>query len=266
MWSRQQRRLADQEQARQKRWRIVITIISGLFLLLLLAIILFGPWGPFKEVLFSKSEKKTEEKAKKEASDEDGKKTSKKEDSTLPSNETATTPGAQATVASTAAPALIQPMDGAPKYPFTKDASIACGHWPQGSLDYPYFGAPRERTRIHAGIDIYPPAGVGTPVKAMKAGKVIKVEVFYTRATGEQTYGVLINHGDFVANYAELQPPSVKVGDAVGQGTLLGGISGTQQLHFEMYTPGTTNWLQWYGAQPANLLDPTAMMLQLYGM
>ncbi|MBU4174199.1 MAG: PASTA domain-containing protein, partial [Actinobacteria bacterium] len=165
-------------------------------------------------------------------------------------------------------PELVPLLDGAPLYPFTKDASIACGHWPAGSQDYPYFGAARDNNaRIHAGIDVYPQAGEGAPTKAMKDGTVLKVALFYTRYTGEATYGVLVDHVDFVANYAELKPPSIKAGDTVKQGDLLGYISGTEQIHFEMYTPGTTDWISgWYGEKPANLLDATEMMLRVYGL
>ncbi len=163
------------------------------------------------------------------------------------------------------APALVKPMDSQVLYPYTKAESAACGHWPSGSGDYPYFGAPREGSRLHAGVDVYPASGVGTPVKALKAGKVIKIGVFYTRADGEQTYGVLVDHGDFVANYAEMRSVKVQVGQAVTQGQVLGLVSGTKQLHFEMYTPGTTNWLSWYGAQPSNLLNPTDTLIQLMG-
>lgn len=161
---------------------------------------------------------------------------------------------------------LHPPLEGNPRYPFTRDESIACGHWSQNSLDYPYFGAPRSGGRLHAGIDIYPAAGEGAPVRAMKDGTVIKVGLFYTRHTGEKTYAILIDHGDFVVNYAELRPPSLQAGDTVGQGNLLGYISGTKQLHFDMYRSGTTNWMFWYGSQPANLLDPTELILKMYGI
>ena len=161
---------------------------------------------------------------------------------------------------------LLAPVEGPPKYPLTREGSVACGHWSAGSLDYPYFGAPREGARLHAGIDIYPPAGEGTPVKAMKDGTVIRTGLFYTRSTGEQTFAVLVDHGDFVANYAELQPLAewVRPGAEVSRGQVFGYVSGTVQLHFEMYTPGTTSWLSWYAPQPANLLDPTDTMLGLY--
>lgn len=163
--------------------------------------------------------------------------------------------------------AMVKPVNGTPLYPFSREESIACGHWPSGSLDYPYFGAPRTNGRLHAGIDIYPKGGEGAFVYALKSGTVVRVEPFYTRYTGEVTYAVLIDHGDFVANYAELQPPSLKPGDRVERGhasQVIGYISGTQQLHFEMYTPGTNNWVWWYGAQPANLIDPTSLIQGLY--
>jgi len=161
---------------------------------------------------------------------------------------------------------MCAPVQGPLSYPFTADGSIACGHWPAGSTDYPYFGAPRAGTRLHAGIDIYPAAGEGTPVRAVKDGTVIKTGPFYTRYTGEQTFGVLVDHGDFVANYGEVQPPEawVRPGARLLRGQVFARVSGTVQLHFEMYTPGTTSWSQWYGSQPANLLDPTPEMLEVY--
>jgi murein DD-endopeptidase MepM/ murein hydrolase activator NlpD len=98
----------------------------------------------------------------------------------------------------------------------------------------------------------------------MKDGTVVKVASFYTRANGEVTYGVLIDHGNFVANYAELQSPSVAVGNAVKQGQVIGAVSGTEQLHFEMYDPGSGDWTGgWYGTRPANLRDPTQTMIDL---
>lgn len=163
-------------------------------------------------------------------------------------------------------PEVLAPFDDFPLYPFTRDESIACGAWPPGSLDYPYFGAPREGTRLHAGIDIYPPEGPGAEVLAMKAGTVIRVEPFYTRYTGEVTWEVLVDHGDYIVNYGEVYPPALSVGDHLEQGDLVGLVSGTRQLHLELYAPGTTDWLLWYGPQPANLLDPTPIMLEAFGL
>ncbi|MBU1944641.1 MAG: M23 family metallopeptidase, partial [Actinobacteria bacterium] len=163
-------------------------------------------------------------------------------------------------------PEVIAPFDDFPIYPFTRDESIACGAWASDPLDYPYFGAPRQGTRLHAGIDIYPPEGPGARVFAVKDGTVIRVEPFYTRYTGEVTWCVMVDHGDWVVNYGEVYPPSLAVGDRLEKGDLVGLVSGTAQLHMELYTPGSTDWLLWYGPQPANLLDPTALMLEAFGL
>jgi murein DD-endopeptidase MepM/ murein hydrolase activator NlpD len=175
-----------------------------------------------------------------------------------------TTPATQPVVTDTG---MSAPMDGKPIYPYTKDASIANGHWSAGSTDYPYFGAPREGTRLHGAIDVYPPAGQGTPVKAIKDGTVVQiVPEFYIRTDGEKCWGALINHGDFVAFYGELASPvTLSVGQTVKRGQQIGAVSGTAQLHFEMYTPGTNSRGDWHGAQPTNLLDPTDTMRKLYG-
>lgn len=161
---------------------------------------------------------------------------------------------------------MYMPLEGVPILPFTEAEAIACVEWTTEPMDYPYFGAPRESSRTHAGVDIYPAAGEGAPVRAMKDGTVLKVETFFVRYTGEQTYAMLIDHGDFVANYAELRPPALRPGDTVSPGEIIGHLSGTEQLHFEMYTPGTTSWAPWYGEKPANLIDPTGTMLELFGL
>lgn len=165
------------------------------------------------------------------------------------------------------APPAVAPTEGRPVYPFTREGSIACGRWPSGSTDYPYFGAPREGSRLHGAIDIYPPGGRGAPVKAMKDGTVLQViPDFYTRADGEVCCGILIDHGDFVGFYGELTGPAwLSVGQAVKSGQQVGTVSGTAQLHFEEYSPGTKARHDWYGEQAADLVDPTDRMLMLYG-
>lgn len=180
----------------------------------------------------------------------------------------ATAPAATSPTSTPSDTGMSAPMDGQPIYPYTKDGSIACGHWPAGSTDYPYFGAPRENTRKHGAIDVYPPTGKGTPVKAIKDGTVVQViPDFYTRADSEVCCGILIDHGDFVAFYGEMtSPATLSVGQTVKRGQQVGTVSGTVQLHFEMYAPGTKARSNWYGPQPANLQDPTGMMLKLYGM
>lgn len=163
---------------------------------------------------------------------------------------------------------IVPPFDGPLKYPFTKNASIECGRWKPGSQDYPYFGAPRDgNKRRHAGIDLYPLQGAGTQVKAVLEGKVIRVAPFYTRRNGEVTYGVLVDHGNFTANYAELKKPPLSPGAIIKQGQIIGVVSGTNQLHFELYKPGTKNWFSWYGSGvPPGLIDPTGMMIRVFDM
>ena len=172
---------------------------------------------------------------------------------------------APAAPAPSPAPAQVAPVEGSPIYPFTRDGSVGCGHWSSGSTDYPYFGAPRENGRLHGAIDIYPPGGRGTPVKAIKDGTVLQViPAFYTRADGEVCCGILLDHGDFVAFYGEMMSPALlSVGQTVKAGQQIGAVSGTVQLHFEMYTPGTRARGNWYGSQPSNLEDPTQYMLDL---
>ncbi len=157
------------------------------------------------------------------------------------------------------------PFGGTLKYPFSKDDAKKCGHWKSGSQDYPYFGAPRKgNTRKHAGIDLYPTKGAGTPVKAIRDGKVIRITPFYMLSNGEVTYAVLIDHKEFVANYAELRKPSLVAGAIINQKQTIGVVSGTDQLHFELYAPGTEKSLHWYGKMPRNLLDPTDMMTKVF--
>jgi murein DD-endopeptidase MepM/ murein hydrolase activator NlpD len=174
---------------------------------------------------------------------------------------------APAAAAPVQAPTQVPPVAGAPLYSYTRDGSIASGHWPAGSTDYPYFGAPRENGRLHGAIDVYPPTGRGTPVRAIKDGTVVQVvPAFYTRADGEVCCGILIDHGDFVAFYGEMaSPASLSVGQTVKAGQQIGTVSGTVQLHFEMYAPGTKARGNWYGNQPANLVDPTQFIMSLGG-
>jgi murein DD-endopeptidase MepM/ murein hydrolase activator NlpD len=169
--------------------------------------------------------------------------------------------------AAPAPPAQVPPVPGAPLYSYTKDGSIASGHWSAGSTDYPYFGAARENGRKHGAIDVYPPSGRGTPVRAIKDGTVVQVvPAFYTRADGEVCCGILIDHGDFVAFYGEMASPAgLSVGQTVKAGQQIGTVSGTVQLHLEMYTPGTRARGNWYGDQPANLMDPTQYIMSLGG-
>ncbi|MBP1735396.1 MAG: hypothetical protein H6Q53_1683 [Deltaproteobacteria bacterium] len=78
------------------------------------------------------------------------------------------------------------------------------------------------------------------------------------------TYAVLVDHGDFVVNYAELKKLSLATGEIVKQKQTIGVVSGTDQLHFELYAPGTKNWSRWYGKMPPNLVDPTDTITKVF--
>ena len=162
---------------------------------------------------------------------------------------------------------IAPPFDSALKYPFTKRDSQKCGRWRSRSHDYPYFGAPRGGNgRRHAGIDLYPAKGAGTPIKAIQDGKVIRIAPFYKRRNGEITYALLIDHKEYVANYAELRKPTLVTGAVVKKKQTIGFLSGTKQLHFELYRPGTGGWMSWswYGKMPPDLIDPTDMMTRVF--
>jgi murein DD-endopeptidase MepM/ murein hydrolase activator NlpD len=157
------------------------------------------------------------------------------------------------------------PFDSALKYPFTKRDSQECRRWRSGSQDYPYFGAPRDgNARRHTGIDLYPVKGAGIPIKAIREGRVVRIAPFYQRRNGEMTYAVLIDHKEYVANYAELRKPTLSVGAVIKKKQTLGFLSGTKQLHFELYSPGTEHWLSWHGTMPPSLIDPTDMMMRIF--
>lgn len=91
--------------------------------------------------------------------------------------------------------------------------------------------------KTHGGIDIS--AKIGTNVHATGAGKVIK-------AQKEGAWGnlVIIDHGDgYVTYYAHLQNFTVKAGDQVRQGEVIGhvGVTGKStgpHLHYEVHHNG----------------------------
>lgn len=95
------------------------------------------------------------------------------------------------------------------------------------------FGSSRDDgKRSHAGVDFV--ADAGTEVYAMTAGTVLQVYTFY-----ESTKAVEVRNEDgSILRYCEISP-SVKKGDKVEQGELIGTImkadGGTEMLHLELY-------------------------------
>jgi murein DD-endopeptidase MepM/ murein hydrolase activator NlpD len=127
------------------------------------------------------------------------------------------------------------------------------------------FGSNRPSGRKHAGIDLYAPAG--TVVRAMAAGKVLRVYYFYC-----ETYAIEINHGSFIARYGEVDKRRsnifVRPGDEVERGEpigLVGQLQGikvpSNMLHLEMYASSEDSPLTIKGNRPyerrKDLIDPT---------
>lgn len=135
-----------------------------------------------------------------------------------------------------------QPITG---YPLPQKAKVALGYgWQVDPVT--------SKVVFHSGIDLLSPAG--TPVQAALAGIV-------AFAGDQASYGnlVVVNHqGGQQTRYAHLQNISVRQGQEVKQGDLLGkvGITGnpsSQQvhLHFELrYASG----LAWTAEDPASLI------------
>ena len=101
-------------------------------------------------------------------------------------------------------------------------------------------------SRFHEGLDFA--ADIGTPVYATANGRVVK-------AGWESGYGnmVEIDHGyDYVTRYAHLSKFSVKPGDTVGRGDVVGAVGNTGKstgphLHYEVrYNGAPKNPINYY--------------------
>lgn len=106
------------------------------------------------------------------------------------------------------------------------------------------FGSARGKGRKHGGCDLYAP--VGTPVRAMADGKVVRAYPFYWK-----TWAIEVDHGDFIARYGEVAPLGPKAakaleGKQVSRGEQIGEIGQLIQpsgkkykhtmLHLELYS------------------------------
>jgi murein DD-endopeptidase MepM/ murein hydrolase activator NlpD len=105
------------------------------------------------------------------------------------------------------------------------------------SLGEGHFGASRSGNRSHRGIDLY--ASVGTEVKAVKFGRVL--EAGYHKGLGN--YVELAHLGNLTSVYGHLSSFSVKPGQLVAQGKIIGFVGKTgnavnsaiePHLHFEI--------------------------------
>lgn len=129
----------------------------------------------------------------------------------------------------------------------------------------------KPQTRRHVGVDLT--AAEGDAVVAMEDGKIVAFYKFLVRAPedgGEETWAILIAHKDMVALYGEVRANSLaahhlKVGDTVSAGQPIGVVSGTAQLHTEVYASGVTQNIKWPvgSPPPPQMRNPTQLLLDL---
>jgi murein DD-endopeptidase MepM/ murein hydrolase activator NlpD len=124
------------------------------------------------------------------------------------------------------APSFAKPVDGEVTLPFGKT----------------YKSLVDDKTPVeHKGVDFK--AAKGAPVKASARGVVVEAT---TRLPGEPSYGttVIIDHGHgLISRYAHLDSYSVKIGQAVRKGDVIGAVGETglvtgPHLHFEVLKNG----------------------------
>lgn len=138
------------------------------------------------------------------------------------------------------------------------------------------FGVERRHHR-HEGVDLY--AAERVAVRAMEAGTVVAIEHFTGPQAGSDwwlpTQCVMIEGASGVLNYGEIKPArSLAVGTRVDAGEVVGQVATVlredkgrprSMLHLERYVHGTRVPLASWGlgeVQPAQLLDPTGMLLR----
>lgn len=143
---------------------------------------------------------------------------------------------AQIQAAQAAPPPSPDSNAGSPPPPPSGQPSSSGLIWPvSGTITSP-FGM--RWGKLHPGLDIG--AGMGTPIKAAAAGRVIV-------AAYDGGYGnlVVIDHGNGLATaYAHQSQIAVSVGEQVGQGQVIGyvgstGFSTGPHLHFEVRVNGS---------------------------
>lgn len=130
-------------------------------------------------------------------------------------------------------------------------------------------------TRCHAGIDLLT-KGSGE-VLAMADGQIVGNFFFY-KCSGGGSNAIMIDHGNFVALYGEINSDTAVLGagTTVRAGQSLGKATYCDMLHLELYSKGTTTNYRWLppngkvvesganycrnaylATKPERLLDPT---------
>ena len=130
------------------------------------------------------------------------------------------------------------------------------------------YGSNRSKgKRKHAGVDLY--ANKGTPIRAMKDGKVIQHYNFYLG-----TRALEVDHGDMIIRYGEISRVAngIVAGASVKRGQVIAYVgelvfkSGNtmSMLHLEAYKNTSTGPLTVRAFQPyqrrSDLFDPTSML------
>ncbi|WP_304186444.1 M23 family metallopeptidase [Phenylobacterium aquaticum] len=127
----------------------------------------------------------------------------------------------------------------------------------------------KPQTRRHVGVDLT--AAEGDTVVAMEPGKIVAFYPFLARDPadgGEQTWAILVAHRDYVALYGEVRASSLSdhhlaVGETLAAGQPIATVSGTAQLHTEIYPAGVTRNYKWPvgEAPPPQMRNPTQFLL-----
>lgn len=119
-----------------------------------------------------------------------------------------------------------------PSGSFTKITSkYGWRYWSNGSSDF------------HTGIDIAGTGIYGTNILAANAGKVIYVKTTYVPNKGYGKYLIIDHGGGYSTLYAHCSSISVKVGDVVKRGDVIGKVGSTgnstgPHIHFEIRVNG----------------------------
>ena len=149
--------------------------------------------------------------------------------------------------------------------------------------------------RYHCGVDIYAPEG--SEVLSVEDGEIIDLGIFTSPdelSYWNKTFYILIqNNTGFICKYAELGDVTVKTGEVISAGQVIGYVGlvlnmdnitrsspsyiqeikknkNISMLHFELYkTPPskTAEYLggNWFGdTKPESLLDPTDYLRSTY--